>query len=168
MTLLVLVILALMWAAVLLPPLIRSRTESRPSDSISSFRRQLSVLERTSPGGSSNVTDLSARRLAAVPTAQNVEGPALAGITLQQAQQRRRTILFGLGASTVLVVALAAVGGAPVLWATAAGMVGVLVAYMALLVRARQVSMERAVKVRYLPTPVPSQPSPLLLRRSGS
>ncbi|MBK9180467.1 MAG: hypothetical protein IPM45_13075 [Acidimicrobiales bacterium] len=166
MTLLVLVILALMWAAVLLPPLIRSRTESRPGDSISSFRRQLSVLERTSPSAGSNVTDLATRRRAATPASQPVDVPA-AGITLHQAQQRRRTILFGLGASTLLVVALAVVGGGILLWAAAAGMVGLVLAYTALLVRARQVSMERAVKVRYLPTSVGSQPA-LLLRRSGS
>ena len=49
-TLLVLVILAVTWAAVLLPPWLRGRHHDRPSDSIHSFRRQLSVLERATPG----------------------------------------------------------------------------------------------------------------------
>jgi hypothetical protein len=43
---LVLFILAVIWAAVLLPPYLQNRSESRPADSISSFQRQLSVLER--------------------------------------------------------------------------------------------------------------------------
>src|SRR3546814_9095948 len=49
-TVLVLVILAMIWAAVLVPPYLQNRRESRPGDSIASFRNQLSVLERTTPG----------------------------------------------------------------------------------------------------------------------
>lgn len=45
----VLVILAVMWVVVLVPPLLRSRQDSRPSDSVVSFRRQLSTLQRTGP-----------------------------------------------------------------------------------------------------------------------
>ena len=44
----VLFILAVIWAAVLLPPYLQNRSESRPADPISSFQRQLSVLERRS------------------------------------------------------------------------------------------------------------------------
>ena len=47
---LVLVILGLIWGFVLIPPYLQTRRESRPSDSIASFRQQLSVLERTTPG----------------------------------------------------------------------------------------------------------------------
>ena len=46
----VLVILVLVWIAVLLPPALRARAESRPADSISAFRRQLTTLRRTRPG----------------------------------------------------------------------------------------------------------------------
>ncbi len=45
----VLLVLALVWAAVLIPPALRARQEGRPSDSITSFRRQLAVLRRTGP-----------------------------------------------------------------------------------------------------------------------
>ena len=41
---LVLVILAAIWAAVLVPPYLQNRRETRPGDSIASFRSQLSVL----------------------------------------------------------------------------------------------------------------------------
>ena len=47
MTPLVLVILAVMWVLVLVPPLLRSRTDGRPNTSISSFQRQLRTLQRT-------------------------------------------------------------------------------------------------------------------------
>jgi len=46
---LVLLVLAVVWAAVLIPPALRARQEGRPSDSISNFRRQLAVLRRTGP-----------------------------------------------------------------------------------------------------------------------
>ena len=45
----VLLAVAAAWAAVLLPPLIRSRMENRPGSSVTDFRRQLSTLERTVP-----------------------------------------------------------------------------------------------------------------------
>ena len=45
----VLVVLAVVWAAVLVPPYLRSRAEARPADSIGHFRRQLATLQRTGP-----------------------------------------------------------------------------------------------------------------------
>ena len=49
-TLLTLVILAVLWAAVLLPGYLRNRT-TRHSDSVVSFRRLVTTLERTGPDG---------------------------------------------------------------------------------------------------------------------
>ena len=37
------------WAAVLVPPLLRSRVENRPNSSVTDFRRQLSTLQRAVP-----------------------------------------------------------------------------------------------------------------------
>ena len=37
------------WAAVLIPPLLRSRVENRPNSSVTDFRRQLSTLQRVVP-----------------------------------------------------------------------------------------------------------------------
>lgn len=45
----VLLAVAAAWAAVLLPPLLRSRMENRPGSSVTDFRRQLSTLQRTVP-----------------------------------------------------------------------------------------------------------------------
>jgi hypothetical protein len=49
LTIVVLLILALVWAAVLGPGILRRRAERRSADSIGAFRRQLRVLERTGP-----------------------------------------------------------------------------------------------------------------------
>src|SRR5262245_37604674 len=46
---LVLLVVAAAWAAVLLPPLLRSRIENRPNSSVTDFRNQLSSLQRAMP-----------------------------------------------------------------------------------------------------------------------
>jgi hypothetical protein len=155
-TLLVLVILALMWAAVLLPPLIRNRAEGRLADSITSFRNQLDVLERATPHGELIERAGDASRL-----------------TLAEAQRRRRTILLTLGAATLLSLALAAAGGSTALWAMGGVSAVLLVLYAALLARARHIAAERASKVLFLPSAATRRPSAepepaMLLRRSGS
>ncbi|TFH17724.1 MAG: hypothetical protein E4H05_06060 [Acidimicrobiales bacterium] len=45
---LVLLVVASAWAAVLIPPMLRSRIENRPNSSVTDFRRQLSTLQSTS------------------------------------------------------------------------------------------------------------------------
>ncbi len=45
----VILAVAAAWAAVLVPPLLRSRLENRPGSSVSDFRRQLSTLQKTVP-----------------------------------------------------------------------------------------------------------------------
>ncbi len=44
---LVLLVVAAAWAAVLIPPMLRSRVENRPNSSVTDFRRQLSTLQST-------------------------------------------------------------------------------------------------------------------------
>jgi len=48
-TKIVLLAVAAAWAAVLLPPLLRNRSENRPGSSVSDFNRQLSSLQRSVP-----------------------------------------------------------------------------------------------------------------------
>ena len=45
----VLLAVAAVWAAVIVPPLLRSRVENRPNSSVTDFRRQLSTLQRAVP-----------------------------------------------------------------------------------------------------------------------
>jgi hypothetical protein len=133
-TLLVLVILAVMWAAVLLPPWLRGRHHDRPSDSIHSFRRQLSVLERATPGVNGQARPESL-------------------ITLAEAQRRRRLIigLLAVLASVTLLAAFTSTGSTRMLlFAVNLVIDAALVGYLILLAQARQVAAEREMKVHYL------------------
>src|SRR4051794_24175205 len=51
----VLLVVAAAWAAVLVPPLLRSRMENRPNSSVSDFRSQLSSLQRVLPSRGTSV-----------------------------------------------------------------------------------------------------------------
>lgn len=62
----VLVLVAAAWAAVLLPPLLRGRSDGRPSSSVVDFRRQLSTLQRSTPMRGTSMRSM-ARPLAPAP-----------------------------------------------------------------------------------------------------
>jgi hypothetical protein len=72
---LVLLVVAAVWVAVLVPPLLRSRLENRPNSSVSDFRAQLSSLQRAVPSSRSGSMRSMARPLAPSPLAR----PAAAG-----------------------------------------------------------------------------------------
>lgn len=63
----VLLAVAAAWAAVLLPPLLRSRMENRPGSSVTDFRRQLSTLQRAVPTRSMTPMRSMARPLTSSP-----------------------------------------------------------------------------------------------------
>ena len=63
---LVLLVVAAAWAAVLVPPLLRSRIENRPNSSVTDFRNQLSSLQRAMPSRSVAMRSM-ARPLAPSP-----------------------------------------------------------------------------------------------------
>ena len=160
----VLFILAAMWAAVLLPPWLRNRTESRPADSIVSFRKQLSVLERTTPGTTvaAPVTRIGALSHLPAPAAEG------APFSLREAQKRRRDILFGLLAAMGGSLLIGLLPGLQVMLGLHLVLDVLFVAYVALLVQARKAAEERAMKVRYLPGAVGGPEPALLLRRSAN
>src|SRR5687768_7285160 len=115
-TVLVLVILALIWAAVLVPPYLQNRRETRPGDSIATFRTQLLVLERTTPGGrSGSLAHLDVGRYDApgyVPPAarRRPANPSHAAMRRADARRRRRdvflTLLGAVGVTLVLAIGL--------------------------------------------------------------
>lgn len=181
----VLVVLAIIWVAVLVPPAIRARAEARPADSIGAFRRQLTVLRRARPQWGhhraapdpwatqlpvpSAVVDLHRRRLEA--TASN---PLRSVARLNQASfravsarsrtlRRRRDILVALLASAGATLLLALMGLGIMLWLHLVADV-LLVGYVALLIRQRNLAAERELKVRFLPRPQAVEPA--YLRRS--
>lgn len=152
-----LMMLAAIWVAVLLPPYLRKRAEVRPAASITSFRKQLSVLERTTPG---RLRTAPVRVETALRPVPGLTMPVLAPTAISPAQarraevcRRRQQVLLGLVAADVLAVMLVAVGLGAVaitmLLVTLAATVG----YVALLARTQKLAAERRQKVRHLPGP---------------
>ena len=156
MSLVVLLILAVVWAVFLVPQVVRHRAERTPADSVGAFRNQLSVLERATPvvGGP--------RR----PVPGPVSRP-MARATRAQVRRRRQVILVRLLGAMAFTFLLGLVVS-PVFYLHV--MLDVLfVAYCALLWRAQALATERDTKVRYLPSSAAhQQPAPLLLQHSGS
>jgi hypothetical protein len=166
-SLVVLLILAVVWAVFLIPQVARFGAEKTRADSIGVFRTQLSVLERATPAP-------WARSGARQPAGQQVFAPPmLPGNTRSRATdvaKRRRDVvlalLAGMGATLVLgiVPPLRFLLGLHLLLDV------LFVTYLGLLARARTIATERDVKVRYLPeraSGLVTEPA-LMLQRSGT
>lgn len=156
---LVLVILAGVWAAVLLPPFLRGRRENRPDNSVVSFRAHLSTLERATPGTSLRPGDtgqLPAVTLSSAPR------------TTADVRRRRREVLVGLiGATAFSLLLVVVTSGAfvTVMFLASAGCLG---AYVFALRQIHLRTRERAMKVRPL-VPRTAEPTPALdLRHSAA
>ena len=113
-----------MWVAVLVPPLLRSRSDNRPSSSVGSFKRQLATLGRTTPGagpalgrmtpGRSALPYYAARPVAGLrpvagrTTARSMAVAARRGHRAAARRRRQQVLLFLVGA--VFVTGVAAFG----------------------------------------------------------
>jgi len=178
-TVLVLVILGLIWGFVLIPPYLQTRRESRPGDSIASFRQQLNVLERTTPGGrSGNLSRLDVGRYEAprhqprsnvAQLAAHRPAPSQAAVRRAEVRRRRRDVFVTLlGAVVVTLLLAVALGGT--VWMLNLVVDIAFVAYVAMLVSLQQQTAEKDLKVRYMPpqqTRRQAQPQ-LAMRRYGS
>ena len=145
MTLVVLVILAALWAVVLVPPMLRSRAE-RANDSIGDFNYRLDVLGRTN----------------GVLRASGAKPRVSPGY--RAAKRRRdvlRTLLVVVGGLGILAMAT----HAPIVWALFVLAAVAFSAFCALWAYARSIQLERAVKVRAMRR----QPAPdWVMRRAAS
>lgn len=160
----VLVVLAAIWAAFLLPPILRDRQNNRPAGSIYDFRRQLHVLARSSPagGGASGM-----RGVASVPYRPSVAVVGARRLSRQRTIRRRRDIMLGLLVAMGGSLVLGLLPPLRVLWVVHAVLDVLFVAYVGMLVYLRNLAAERDMKVRFLPTARASEPA-LLLRRSAN
>jgi hypothetical protein len=175
---LVLVILAIVWGAVIGSWAIGNRRAGRPDNSVASFRAQLSTLERATPGTSlrpptvvgisshpGSSPSVSPRSAVSPPTTQNTAR----AMKQVDARRRRRWVLVGLLASTGVTFVLGlAVGGAvfTLLWLATVVSLG---AYVTALRQRKLRSMERVAKVRTLVPRTSAAPAPpLALRRTAS
>ena len=171
----VLFIIAVLWALYLVS-WARSRTEHRSVNSISTFSKHLSVLERTAPGRSAAPT-----RIAGSPVPQrtgaSLARPAFAPVSYRaagsamsrgQARERRKNVLLGLAGAVVVTLTLTVFVGGPMLYLQLLSDV-LLAAYVVALVQMRRMAEERQDKVRYLPGPVDhAVPQAFTLQRSAN
>lgn len=165
----VLILLAAIWAAFLLPPILRARAENRPSGSITDFRRQLRTLARTSPAGYGPPMRAVGGPLRPVAPPRGPAPRATAGLARsRRAVKRRRDIFVGLLVAMAGSLVLGFLPQLRALWAVHVVVDLLFAAYVALLVHLRNLAAEREMKVRFLPTAA-RQPEPALVyRRSGS
>jgi len=163
---LVLLVLAIVWAIVLLPPVLRARAEGRPADSITHFRTQLRTLSKAGPRRSHHG---GAPALPAMSTAAAVQARAIArSHGPSRVQKRRREILVGLLAAMGISLVLGAIPGLRILLLVHLLADMLFVAYVALLLRTRNAVAEREMKLSFLPGPAPHVEPALLLRRSAN
>jgi hypothetical protein len=165
LTIVVLLILAVIWAAVLIPPLLGARAEGRPADSIGDFRRQLSVLRRAAPASMppahtmTNVVPFTVPQPAAA-----VRESARRRRTLK----RRRDVFYALLSAMGGTLLLGMVPGMHVLLGLHLVLDAVFAGYVALLLRVRNEAAERDMKVRFLPQASHGPEQLLALRRSAN
>lgn len=150
---------------------VRSRGERRGVNSISSFSKHLSVLERTSParvGPGGSIDRRPAGRPEPIFPAASYN-PARASMSLADARRRRKNVLYALaGAALATLVLIPFAGSTMVLLHIVADLL--LAGYVGLLIRTQRLAAERRVKVHYLPTvatATSSEPQ-LLLQRSAN
>ena len=165
----VLILLAIVWAIVLVPPLVRNRADLRPGSSVSSFRQDLAVIGRTTPTSSFRPSSLPGVGPSLPSVASGRGGAPLAGTPSGRAaaRKRRRDVLFALGGVAGFTFLLALAFGGPLLLLHLLVDVA-LAGYLYLLVQMRKLSEEQAVKVRYLAAPPQSQPRLVAVRRTAS
>lgn len=175
-----LIVLAAVWAAVLLPPVIRARSEHRPSGSISDFRRQLHVLARTSPIVGGPVTTYTApgvasRRLLPPGTARVVPirpglvaPPSALRLGRRRATvKRRRDVFVGLAVAVVGSLVLGLLPPLRLLWTINIFIDVAFAAYVGALVYLRNLEAESQTRLGFLAGQAAPEPA-LLLRRSAN
>jgi len=170
----VLLVLAVLWGAFFLWPILSGRSSGRRADSIGDFNYRLGVIGKT--GGHRRRREAPAAIPVAMPPSipparplGKPGGPGAARVArpgaMSRAQRRRRDVLLILGVGVLSSLLLAIVAGNPLFYLVQAMTDVLLVGYLVLLVRMKQVATERRAKVHYLPAPAPA-PS-LVLRRSS-
>ncbi len=176
MTTLVILALIAIWATVLIYPILRARTEGGFGDSIGTFRRHLSVLERAAPNSVSPANRLRLPQSPGIPPyrpgvrgragsgpARSVPGrrysPAAATaatVRRRKLQRRRRDVLFTLLTGMIGSLLLGFIPGLSMMLVVCAGFVVLLAGYVGLLIRLRNLATEREMKLTLLP-PAPAQ-----------
>lgn len=163
MTIVVLLVLAAIWAAVLLPPYLQKRRATHPSSSVVDFNHKLAVLQRTGRPLADSVVRTS---VAAGTYAPRPPAPRMAR---NDVLRRRRDVFTTLSASAVLTFFLALLMGGNV-WLLHLLVDAALLGYVALLMQIQQQRRpaRTPANVRYLAPQRQSATQQALLRRSAN
>jgi hypothetical protein len=170
----VLLVLAILWGVLLVSGL-RSRSSDTFANSVGTFRYHLRVLERATPrtvtpanrlrggvGGGGGHMSPAYRASAPPMRGQRIQmqggAPAtvvagrrvpLTAYRRRQAQKRRRDVFFTLLAGAIGFLAVAMIPGVSVMWPVQGLFDVLLITYVALLVRMRNVAAERELRATF-------------------
>lgn len=165
----VLVVLAAIWAGVLLPPYLQKRRATHPSSSVLDFHQQLAVLQRT--GRAIHGADLHAGYAPRAYEAPELQAPRAYAPPMRMSRRdvmkRRRDVFATLLGSAALTFVLAlALGGS--VWLVHLLVDAALLGYTALLMQIQQQRRYPMARdnVQYLPQHSATQAA--LLRRSAN
>jgi hypothetical protein len=180
LAILVILLLVVLWAAVLVPPILRSRSQSTIGG-VGDFMARLGSIgrhesRRSTPRGmlGSSAGLLGPKPIE--PIAPPVRHMRIPG-AMTPAQKRRRDVLIVLMCGVGFTFLLALVGHSMMLWFLQLAADGLLAAYVVLLLQFKNRAREQRTKVSYLDRPRPvmapvrtdvTDPSMLVLRRSAS
>ncbi len=150
-TLLIIIFLVAMWAAVLAAPLLRSRGQQqyRGGDSIKTFQRQLATLDRSGSGEVLRGAGVVSRPTLLPQPARYPQQTRRASAG-QMAAQRRRRVFTLLTATAVLSLALAFLLDGPFVWLHLL-VDGLLAGYVVLVFHTMRTHAEREMNVAFLP-----------------
>lgn len=159
MAILVILVLVVLWAAVLLPPILRSRAESGAPSGIGDFVHKL----RSGLGhvGHGRGHDAGLPPLQPIMGPVGGPGPSVAGAPMRAPggmspmQKRRRDILIGLLAAVGLTFVMAFMAGSVIFWALWVLSCLALGGYVFMLLQLKAKAQQRRYAARPAPTPVP-------------
>jgi hypothetical protein len=151
----VILILAVLWAAVLLPPILRSRNESGARRGrggiVGDFMARLGSLGRSPHHGDAGLPALHPIAAPLDGTGPSGPGGPIGPVRvpgqMTPSQRRRRDVLVGLLAAVVLTFLMAVFAGNVAFWVINGVADVLLVGYLYLLVEFRARNMERRTKV---------------------
>jgi hypothetical protein len=157
-----LLVLAVLWGAVLIPPWVADRRRDRPVQTMASFHRRLWQLEQLEQ--SSFTSDLDDRvGYDADDTSGGIGGT---GVSRTALRRRRQVFFFLLSAVVASLGVLVVLRTMTVVYVHAASLL-VFTSYVTLLVRHHQRATEQVSKVRYL-SPIRAPRPAVVVLRSGT
>ncbi len=167
MTIPIILILAVLWAAFFLWPFVQRRLSGGGRDSIGDFSKRITSLGHHGARRTRALTPLDVPR----PIGFKAVGvkPATTGLPMSAtAQRRRRDALLVLAVATVGSLLLAVTVGGAIFWTLVVVTGLLLVAYVATLATLARRARGRKAQVHYLQPTTSSQSSALVLRRTAS